>query len=257
MPPGPIARIRRRLALIDYCSAKPPRTKWSRWLGANLWISLALALPAALATDALVVRETVVGTVDDGQIWVEPARSGERPSAAPLGARLVAGGTRASTWSDARPYATFTVRPMARWRGWPASSRDEETFALLKVVTLEGLQERRSDSEERQAVAKALRDSGRTEMSARVLRDTDLSIRAAVPIRWGALTFNTLVAWPIIAAVGCAVIGALAAGEGFLRTRGARVRAERIRKGVCPVCRYDIRGSVWTSQCPECGELLY
>jgi hypothetical protein len=257
MPPGPIARIRRRLALIDYCSAKPPRTKWSRWLGANMWISLGLAFPASLATDALVVRESVVGTVDDGQIWVEPARSGELPSASPLGARLVAGGTRASTWSDARPYATFTVRPMARWRGWPASSRDEETFALLRVVPLEGLQERRSDSDERQAVAKALRDSGRTELSARVLRDTDPAARKAVPIRWGALTFNALVAWPIIAAIGCAVIGILAVGEAFLRTRGARIRAERIRKGVCPVCRYDIRGSVWTSQCSECGELLY
>ena len=257
MPPGPIARLRRQLALIDYCSAKPPRTKWSRWIGANLWISLAMALPAALATDALVVRETVVGAVDDGQIWVEPARAGERPSASPLGARLVAGGTRASTWSDARPYATFTVKPMARWRGWPASSRDEEGFALLKVVTLEGLQERRSDSEERQAVARALRDSGRMEMSARVLRDAGLSVRTSMPIRWGALTFNALVAWPIIAAIGCAVIGVLAVGDAFLRRRGARIRAERIRRGMCPMCRYDIRGSVWTSQCPECGELLY
>jgi hypothetical protein len=257
MPEGPIARIRRQLALIDYCSAKPPRTVWSRWLGANLWISLALAFPTALALDAFVVRETVVGTVENGQVWIEPARGGALPSESPLGARLVAGGTRASTWSDARPYATFTVRPMARWRGWPASSRDEHTFALLRIVPLEGLQERRSDAEERQAVAKALRDAGRTELSARVLRDTDPSARTSAPVRWGALTFNALVAWPMIAAAGCAVIGALAAGQAFLRSRGARVRAERIRKGVCPVCRYDIRASVWTSQCPECGELLY
>ena len=257
MPAGPVARLRRHLALIDYCSAKPPRTKWSRWLGANLWISLGLAIPSSLAMDALVVRETVVGTVEDGQVWIEPARAGELPSASPLGARLVAGGTRASTWSDARPYATFTVRPMARWRGWPASSRDEETFALLKVVPLEGLQERRSGAEERQAVAKALRDAGRTELSARVLRDSDPSARQGAAIRWGALTFNALVAWPIIAVVGCAAIGVLAVSEAFLRTRGARIRAERIRRGICPVCRYDIRGSVWTSQCPECGELLY
>jgi hypothetical protein len=257
MPEGPIVRIRRQLALIRYYSAKPPRTVWSRWLGANLWISLALAFPAALALDAFVVRETVVGTVDDGQVWIEPAPAGTLPSESPLGARLVAGGTRASTWSDARPYATFSVRPMARWRGWPASSRDEQTFALLRIVPLEGLQERRSDAEERQAVAKALRDAGRTELSARVLRDTDPSARASAPVRWGALTFNALVAWPMIAAMGCAAIGVLAAGQAFLRSRGARVRAERIRKGVCPVCRYDIRASVWTSQCPECGELLY
>jgi hypothetical protein len=257
MPSGPIARIRRSLALINYCSAKPPRTVWSRWLGANLWISLALAFPAALSMDAFVVRETVVGTSDDGQVWIEPAGTGALPSESPLGARLVAGGTRASAWSDARPYATFTVRPMARWRGWPASSRDEQAFALLRVVPLEGLQERRSDAEERQAVARALRDAGRSELSARVLRDTDAAARTPAPVRWGALTFNALVAWPIIAAVGCAVIGVLSAGQAILRTRGARVRAERIRKGVCPVCRYDIRGSVWTSQCPECGELLY
>lgn len=257
MPPGPIARLRRRLALIDYYSAKPPRTKWSRWLGANLWVSLALAFPAALVMDALVVRETVVGAVEDGQVWIEPVRMGAPPWASPLGARLVAGGTRAGTWSDARPYATFTVKPMARWRGWPASSRDEETFAMLKVVPLEGLQQRRGDSEERQVIARALRDAGRSELSARVLRDADPAARPGVPIRWAALTFNALVAWPIIAAIGCAAIGMLAVGEGFLRTRGARIRAERIRKGVCPVCRYDIRGSVWTSQCPECGELLY
>ncbi|MBU3729715.1 MAG: hypothetical protein FGM37_10800, partial [Phycisphaerales bacterium] len=109
MPGGPIARIRRRLALIRYYSAKPPRTVWSRWLGANLWISLALAFPVALAMDALVMRETVVGTGEDGQIWIEPARAGALPSESPLGARLVAGGTRDATWTDARPYATFTV----------------------------------------------------------------------------------------------------------------------------------------------------
>jgi hypothetical protein len=257
MPDGPIARIRHRLALINYCSAKPPRTIWSRWLGANLWISLGLALPAALAMDAFVVRETVVGTVEDGQVWIEAARAGTTASDSPLGARLVAGGSRASTWSDARPYATFTVRSMARWRGWPASSRDEQTFALLRIVPLEGLQQRRSDAEERQVVARALRDAGRSELAARVLRDMDPTARAAAPVRWGALTFNTLVAWPIIAALGCVVIGLLAAGQAFLRVRGARVRADRIRKGVCPVCRYDIRASVWTSQCPECGELLY
>lgn len=257
MHPGPIARLRRRLALIHYYSAKPPRTKWSRWLGANLWVSLALAFPAALVLDAAVVREAVVGAVDDGQIWVEPARPGSAASESPLGARLVAGGTRASTWSDARPYATFTVRMMERWRGWPASSRDEEKFALLKVAPLEGLQARRSNAEELQAVAKALREAGRSELSARVLRDTDPTARAPAPIRWGALIFNALVAWPIMAAAGCAGIGLAVLSDAFLRVRGARVRAERIRKGVCPVCRYDIRASTWTSQCPECGELLY
>lgn len=254
---GPIARLRHRLALIHYYSAKPPRTTWSRWVGANLWISLVLAFPAALAVDALVVRETADGGGDDGQMWIEPAQAGARPSAAPLGARLVAGGTRASAWTDARPYATFTVKPMTRWRGWPASSRDEEQFVLLKVVPLEGLQERRGEQEERQAIARALRDAGRTELSARVLRDTDPTARARPGLRWGALVFNALVAWPIIAAIGCAIIGTLCIGQAFLRTRGARIRADRIRRGICPICAYDIRGSVWTSQCPECGELLY
>jgi hypothetical protein len=256
MPPGPIARIRHRLALIEYCSAKPPRTRWSRWLGANLWISLALAFPAALAMDALVVRERVSGNEDDGQIWIEPARAGKPLSESPLGARVVGGTARAAAWSDARPYATFSAKMMSQWRGWPASSREERSFALLRVVPLEGLQERRSGSEERQAVAKALRDAGRTELAARVLRDGDPTAPSAA-ILWGALGFNALVAWPIIAAIGCATIGMLAAGEAFLRTRGARIRAARIRRGICPVCTYDIRGSVWTSQCPECGELLY
>ena len=59
------------------------------------------------------------------------------------------------------------------------------------------------------------------------------------------------------AALGAALVGLCAAGDAFLRVRGARIRRDRIRRGICPVCRYDIRGSVWTSQCPECGELIY
>lgn len=252
---GLLARIRHRLAVIEYCSAKPPRTRWSWWLGVNLWVSLLAALPAALIADRAIVRESPSGPPEEGQMWIDPGAPGTPIDSAPLRARLTASGARTATWSDARPYATFSVRPLVIWQGWPASSRDEVQVAPLRIVPLEGLQSRRPDAQERAAVAQALRESGRQELAERVISGGQAPAPARV--RWGALAFNALVLWPALAALGAALVGLCAAGDGFLRVRGARIRRDRIRRGICPVCRYDIRGSVWTSQCPECGELIY
>lgn len=254
---GVLARIRYRLAVIEYCSAKPPQTRWSWWLGVNLWLSLLAAFPAALVADSAIVRESPTGAMEEGQMWIDPGPPGTPIDSAALRARLVATGGRTPTWSDARPYATFSVRPLVRWRGWPASSRDEQPLALLRIVPLEGLQARRPDAEERAAIAQVLREAGRPELAERAAAGASGGAKGPVRMRWGALSFNALVLWPVIAAIGAVLVGLCAAGDAFLRVRGARIRRDRIRRGICPVCRYDIRGSVWTSQCPECGELIY
>jgi hypothetical protein len=51
------------------------------------------------------------------------------------------------------------------------------------------------------------------------------------------------------------VMGMLALGlAGFLQWRESRT-ASRIRRGLCPKCGYDLRGSD-AGMCPECGNTL-
>lgn len=85
------------------------------------------------------------------------------------------------------------------------------------------------------------------------------SVTYASLVARGGLDSTTLVWWgPLVDLAAVGAIGIIVLGMiRLLLTRVAQERTRRSDAGLCPACRYDLRGAVATEKglrtCPECG----
>lgn len=239
-----IRAIRRKLRSIRYHSARRPETPWSRALDNALIWSFLLCLPLAWASGALFTRTSTL--VWEGQIE-----------------RLSNGKARVLMWDEAKPtdpwnqlnVQPFEVRIQRGDHGFPIVISFTEQPATIWVETGIGANpwkwlDPATDPSSAELILAAL-DRTNPDVAER-LRATSprhstswLRLLAAAPI-W----------WLLLFAAAVVVIGLLRAALTLGRAIVIGRRKERVDRGICPSCGYDLRASVFSERCPECGELL-
>jgi len=74
---------------------------------------------------------------------------------------------------------------------------------------------------------------------------------------WGEIFFGTAITWMVLYFAVRIPLVFLRTGM-ILHTRHLAVRGQqRIQKGKCPSCSYDLTGLDYAAKCPECGTLLW
>jgi len=235
-----IRAIRRQLRSIAYYSARREPSRWTRLVDAALVAAPLLALFLAVITHLVPPRgpraTSIVGDllpVENGAISARIV-NGKDAGKSPL---LLIGDFDLA----------LTVRPL----GWPLESGDEITKATLTIRWLHSQQLSALNAEAQTAVAGALQAQGHASY-ARALAE-GASERTLDTSR---LVGNALVWWVGLTILLPLLIQLLRLLAWMVGTQSRIRRWRRKRQGCCTECGFDVRGSVWSANCPECGALL-
>ncbi|MCA9284568.1 MAG: hypothetical protein KDA22_05110 [Phycisphaerales bacterium] len=240
-----IRTIRQSLRSIRYHSARRERTRWTRAMDAALVASFLLCVPAAFLSATLVRRDAL--QVVFGQIV--PRLDGT------MNAMLLDEASPSVSWGQAGSIEfelrlgqedlgfPFVIRedllPVAVWVApYPGAPRLQAADPATQAVELDAIAhavDRAGDP----ALAESFHAKGRRS------RVVWTGLVASIPAWWILLL--------LIAAIGIQ-LARLATAVATRYSTGRRW--SRIRRGVCPSCGYDTRGSLFSERCPECGELL-
>ena len=242
-----IDAIQRRVRLIRYYSALPPRTRLRRAGDRLALAALILAWPATFVLDHSIVGATVprviTGSVHrepDGRLWGWVNDDSD--------ATMVTG--------EAAMTASFSVVVTSERHGFPFASSVIETRPRMDM---ERYTPRRSshlavllavDDPMRPVIDSALRDGGEASLAEGLFGGS--AGGRVVHIRpW--------IANGVLLSLGGAtaiwmIVALLSAAVSLVGHRRAVGSAERASAGACRVCGYDLRGNPFGGLCPECGE---
>lgn len=217
---------------------------WTRTTDVLLLLSPLLALALTVALHMAVPRaarvETIAGFLlpGPGGTWLAQleGRRGSSTSAPATGDVL----------------GDFEVVTTTHLRGWPFAGAMVTEPPKVSSRTLQT-----SDAAEvRAAIERALRDADRPVLADALAAESGPAGGSRTTVRLGGMIGNLVVAWvalflllPLLVQVMRLV--AWSVGE----VRRVR-RRRRIDQGRCPRCGFDVRGSVWSARCPECGGIL-
>ncbi len=256
-------------------AARRRRSKWDRARDGWALVSFAIALPTAWLLGHVVLWSGSQ-PIAEGVVFV-PASRGESGSAAnPARAREATarwvGTEAASQTTRGTVLGTFLIEQTSDFGGWPfagrvrvrspqlllydhASGRDGPVLDPLGHAYLPLITDaiKRLGSVDRKDAE--LIDSSTKLLQA--LADGDTPAREPFRTEAGGLAADTLIAGTLLLLGGSVAISLMQLLL-WLGSGSAEARRERLRgRGLCPRCGHDVRGSVLSAQCPECGELLY
>ncbi|MCP3904365.1 MAG: hypothetical protein GY715_12110 [Planctomycetes bacterium] len=247
-----LKRLRYKLWSIRYHSANRERTVWTAARDWSLAVSLALAIVALFVSEVFVARTGTVREVR-GKVYV------------------VDGGPLAAAVDDTEARyltrdliglptdAEFAVLLQRAERGWPFASADAPPHVQLDLNILNEVGTRTDarlapDDPHRAAITAALRLAGHDELVAlwRAVEAGEARPRRS----WLASLGSVMVWWLILLAAANVGIILARAGAITIYSRHADRAVERLARGRCPSCDYDLRGLEYSDRCPECGELV-
>ncbi|MDY7107530.1 MAG: hypothetical protein SYC29_02735 [Planctomycetota bacterium] len=245
-----LRRLRQEIRLIGYYSANRPRTGWTRAAEWALVVALILAVPAMLLCEALITR-----TVLTDQVQGLIVRGGDAGSFV----AVVQEEPGKAWWPPGEPYGEFFIEVAQLHRGWPfTTSITREPARLdLNVFAEQGMRrdvQLPADAPLRKALERALAESGEQEKVQR---------RAAAPAArppqrtWLGSIVGTAMWWMILTFVAFITIRLMQFATMIMRAQHAARMADRLARGRCPSCGYDLRGLEFNERCPECGTLLH
>lgn len=264
--PRPLRRLRDWLRGIERHSATRRGGSWTRATEWALVLSLPIGGVLAFALDE-------VGSLESREI-VAVLRIGRDAPDAPVTARALpledyAPG-RATGWSSPIPLAEVLVERRVIRHGWPFPSRfvtpPPAVIALPVLAPDERIPLRDGPAIDDLAARTGADLSGGLDAVIRVLaasrRHDDLvsdlkAERTVDERRWPATVALVASLWLL---VFTSAVLAIRTAQAVLWMR-ARLRRRRIiarlRDGVCPDCRYDLRAERFPARCPECGRRIW
>lgn len=145
----------------------------------------------------------------------------------------------------------FDLALEERRLGWPLVSGDEVTRATLTFRWLQPQHFASRQAEARIVLEEQLRSLPGGSY-ARAVRDGRTSRTLLLPQLLG----NALVWWVGLSILLPLIVQAMRLIAWLVGTQGRIRRWRRRRSGCCAECGFDVRGSVWSAHCPECGALL-
>lgn len=263
--------------------ARRERSRWAVALDLVLLGAIGFSIPTALLSGRVVVRSSEELLAEGRVFRVPPAADGPIRSPGPVAAATKAfvGGSRPAGGSES---GRFEVSRRVDRGGFPFASRVVEWSPRLVLFDYPlGGDDPVADPDAsrlaplvREAIADALAGSsplvrrGEDDAPPRQVASSEDDARRAVAgwlagtdpgsrttrLEPAALAANSLVAGGVLAALGAAAVGALRLASILVHAASER-RRERLRRADrCPSCGHDVRGTLWSAQCPECGELL-
>ena len=247
--PRPLRRLNRSLKRIRYHSASRDQRWWRRasdwWVG----LSLILSLPTMLVLDAQVRRETFIPLefeVRLGRFSVDQPLYG-------MVERNVDG-----PWPINVPVAAARVSDTRNAGGWPLETSRIDGPPHIKVDFFDG--------RSMELIAPLpLDEQPLTDAISTALRDAEL-VDLAQAWREGqreySRSYMTMLAqlvllWVILFAAGIVFIQFSRGAIALFRNQRHQRTVKRLRKGVCPSCRYNLAGDTFPDRCPECGQRIW
>jgi hypothetical protein len=239
--------VQKHLRRIRYYSASHQRTRWSNALDAALILTFLLALPVSLVLEYLVVRHAVVNA-QHGRM--------DQQSDGGIASVLVDPDEAAAGWSAARPYGEFILYQTRLHRGWPWSTRWQDTPYQLSInifsqPDLTAEQALANQPHIAQAVELALVRGERVDVLRAWQEGSTQRSRS-----WLISIVNALFVWLMLYVFAFVLISLARLMVGMYQIRTKRAAAERRRRGYCVACGYDMRGLEFHARCPECGDLV-
>ncbi|MFK7960604.1 MAG: hypothetical protein AB8G96_08755 [Phycisphaerales bacterium] len=243
-----IRKLRRRLAEVRYHAARRPDTVWTRWRGRLLIAAIVLTLPAMLAGESTWHRdvdqyETIGGLVG--------------PRSGPFVVGLATGEDESIDWPSGSQQATFEITRFNRLHGWPLTSRVTSDRLSIDVDRFNESRPGDGDPVSLAIIdaAGAMADSATSTGLASVANLGELD-RIGVSRRSLAGTAAALGTWwLVLSALFLLALGVARLITELVRAIRFGTRRQAQRAGRCPNCGYDMRASVWSERCPECGAL--
>lgn len=238
-------RIRNRLRRIRYYSARRERTVWTNLLDATLFAAPLLGIAAALLTHAMVEDSAFDRPVQG--VAARDATGRWRAALTQRGSPLPF-----SRDASSAVLIEFELLGQSRRLGWPlVSGRVDHPYSLdATFAEPTSAAAALEDAEPRRAITLLL-DRHHPEAAARLQRTVP-----EVTTRWYALAGNAALWWFGLTLVLPAVVLVARFIAYRLELAHDRRVARMRRKGLCPHCGFDVRGSFYSERCPECGELL-
>ncbi len=246
----PLRAVRNKLREIRYYSATRTATRWTRALDIALAVALALALPVTWALDhGYVARrpiEQISGSLyqnPDGAVWAWTAELYELPE---------------DIRGDAILYGAFKLGLPTEERGWPfVTSRQPGPTQLDVRLFAQGVSLDNAhlplDSPLRQAIESGLMKAGYAAAATALLQD--LGVPPDASLRLPAWPANVMV-WSVLLPLSGWLIAGLLRGGWLLADSTRLTKRRRCQvEDRCVSCGYDLRGSVFSERCPECGAL--
>ena len=239
-----LRKLRRKLAEIQYYSATPRETAWSRAARYSLFLSLVLAIVCAVLCNHLIRRsqsvDQIVGVVLEQEHGIFSAVVGYTDY-------------RSQLWDRGQPYAEFTMKASFNRMGWPVATTERREPAQLDINYFHeaGMQtavQLPENSPMRRVIENALINHQEQEMLAWWQQGD-----ALVHHLWWGWLFSTVMLWILLCVVSNIGLGVLRVGWILSHRRGHKKRKVRKVTGKCAQCGYDLRGLDFHARCPECG----
>lgn len=247
--PRPLRRLNRSLKQIRYHSASRDERWWRRagdwWVG----ISLILSLPTMLLLDGQIRRETLIPRAFE----VRLGRYGVDQPLYGMVEKNVDG-----PWPINVPVGTARVSDMRNTGGWPLETSRIDGPPHIKVDFFDGrsieLIAPLSPDEQPliDAITAALQDAELVELAGAWTEGQREYSRAYMT-----MLAQLVLWWAILYAVGIMLIQLIRGALAVFRNRRRKRTVNRLRKGVCPSCRYDLGGELFPARCPECGQRIW
>jgi hypothetical protein len=243
-----LRRIRHRLFLISYYSKSRDRSGWSLAIDVALFVSFFLALPAALAAEALyerpITRQSVEGRISG-------------VAGGPFEARVMTG-ERDERWTEVHPWGEWELIVRSTDRGWPFSSVRRLKAPALDLNRFQDPGTARdvllmADDPERVAIERALEADERPDLVETWRRGRSTEAER----HWLGLLANTMVWWVVLSFASVSGIRTLSFLALVRRAKRVDRGADRASTGRCRNCDYDLTGLEFHERCPECGGLIH
>lgn len=207
-----------------------PRTVWQRWIDLSMWLSLLLS-PLAVLAMTMLAQRSAIDSRCAAMFWL--GDSGQ------VGGALL-GGDKVPTWSVGHPIGVWELRATHRLQGWPLPVIESaRTLEFIPTIVID-----------RQFTA----DQIRPLFDRLAQRDPALPTAGGVVrmLPWNFVA-DSLLLWPPLFASLALLVAAARFGATFARQRAAARASEQTATGRCHRCGYDLRGSLLSTKCPECG----
>lgn len=235
---------------MKYHAARRPDTVWTRWRGRLLLLAIVLAPPAMLAGERTWHRDTSVDRTVGGLVG---------PRSGPFIVGLATGDDQSIDWPAGSQQATFELHRFNRLHGWPLTSRITHDRLSIDIDRFNPPPQVDGDPTsdailgEIDAIAAIAPETAAALAPATSIRDLD-SIGQSRRFVMG--TVAALIAWWLGLSFAAMVgLGITRLGVEIVRAIRFGTRRQALAAGRCPGCGYDMRASVWSERCPECGAL--
>ena len=238
--------LRKNLRQIRYYSATPTQSRWTRAMDIALFVSLAVAVPAALIADVMIVQVT--------PLWEQHGRLNRGENGA-LEARLLDPNEVDSPWRHPQPYGRFVLKVPQQRGGFPLTSNRRPLPMKLELDTFTV-----ADPDPVAAMTPGSPIHDAIDRSAAIEGGELLAIwtgKHFVATRhWGPLAMNVVFLWFMLYISSTVLIAAVRGGAAVITQRQAARKRYWRDIGRCSACGYDLRGLEFAERCPECGELV-